>query len=295
METTFTTTVSMSQWGNQNQSQASVIISASENENGKLQMPCLLGDIVNMPPSQEKISYGDYYFSTVCVVGQIVNITETDNHELHYEITDQEDETINDQTVRGTIYPQARRGTYSVGDWMVAFAKIRSFDGILNLLTFATRPADLMDVQLHKAQARCAKFYYKDNAPEKSLSGVVSEYIGTVLTNEPLEGQVKTAATNTQQLGAALPSNVPKSLPARSQPNSIEVKGKSQVQSINGTRGKILEFFQKHHSDLPMNGYHLSDIKRELGNPSNFDNEIIFLLNEGVLFNTHDSFHFASI
>ncbi|KAI6213471.1 hypothetical protein M3Y94_00154500 [Aphelenchoides besseyi] len=189
-------------------------------------------------------------------------------------------ETINGQTVRGTIYPQARRGTYLVGDWMVAFAKMRSFDGVLNLLTFATRPADLMDVHLLKAQARCAEFYYKDDAPEKSLNGVVSEYVGTVLTNEPLEGQTKTAVKNMQQLNGVLPLNVSSSFPARSQPNVIEVVEKSQFKSMNGTRAKILEFFQKHRSNLLMDGYHMDDIKRELGNPTNFDNEIIFLLNE---------------
>ncbi|KAI6188925.1 Replication protein A 32 kDa subunit [Aphelenchoides besseyi] len=295
MDSSFVTTMGMSGWGDEQNSQANS--TTAQGDTDRLQMPCLIADLLNMSSSEEKISYGSYTFSTIRVVGQIVNITETENHELHYEITDPDDETVDGQTVRGTIYAQARTGSYSEGDWMVAFAKMRSFDGVLNLLTFAVRPADLADVRLLKAQARCAKFYYRDNAPEKILNGVVPEYIGTPLTNEPLGNQGKTEPMDTQQFGA--PFNIPNSFPTRPQLSAIntgaKVKDEANSGNFNGTRGQIVDFFQQHRNSMPKNGFHMEDVKRELGNPPNFDNDMYYLLNEGILFNTHDSTHFTMI
>ncbi|KAI6215736.1 hypothetical protein M3Y94_00419700 [Aphelenchoides besseyi] len=284
----------MSGWGDELNSQTTNNTTA-QSDTDRLQMPCLIADLLNMSPSEEKITYGNYSFPTIRVVGQIVNITEAENKELHYEITDPEDETVDGQTVRGTIYAQARKGTFEEGDWMVAFAKMRSFDGVLHLLTFAVRPADLTDVRMLKAEARCAKFYYKDNAPEKILNGVVPEYIGTPLTNEPMGNQGKNDLTDTQQFGA----NVPNSLPSRPQLTAIntgpKIKEEPKSGNFKGTREKIVEFFQQRRNSMPQNGFHMEDVKRELGNPPNFENDIHYLLNEGILFNTHDSSHFTMI
>ncbi|KAI6189259.1 hypothetical protein M3Y98_00443500 [Aphelenchoides besseyi] len=295
MDSTFVTTMGMSEWGDEQNSQAND--TAAQGENDRLQMPCLLIDLLNLPPSEEKISYGSYTFSTIRVVGQIVNITETENHELHYEITDPDDKSVDGRTVHGTIYAQARKGTYSEGDWMMAYAKLRSFDGALNLLTFAVRPADLADVALNKAQARCAKFYYRDDGPEKILHGVVPEYMGTPLTNEKLSSSVKSESANTPQFGA--PFNIPNSFPRPPQLTPINAapiaKNEQKSSSACGTRDRIKSYFKEHENSLPKDGFHMEDIKRELGNPANFENEIFYLLNEGVLFNTHDSNHFTMI
>ncbi|KAI6216119.1 hypothetical protein M3Y94_00465500 [Aphelenchoides besseyi] len=293
MESTFVTTMGMEGFSEDPNSDANITTPASEAD--RIPMPCLVADLLDMASTDEKITYGSYTFPRIRVVGKIVNITEAENKELHYEITDPDDESVAGRTVHGTIYLQARKGTFSKGDWMAAFATMRSFDGVLHLLTFAVRPVEMSEVEMYKAQARCARFYYKDNAPEKILNGVVPEYIGTPLTNEPMGDQSRNEPTNTQQFGASIPA----SFPNRSHLTPINIARAPQqepkVNNSKATRDRIHNYFKEHQSSRPTDGFHMEDIKRELGNPPDFENEIFYLVNEGVLFNTNDSNHFTML
>ncbi|KAI6224372.1 Replication protein A [Aphelenchoides fujianensis] len=251
-------------------------------------IPVLFCDLVNTPPSDDKFRIGNYTFQMLTVCGQLVAFENTGT-ELKFKIRDPEE--CGETCIDGQIFDPTKFDVeqFVEGQWVKVLGRLRAFGGHFHIMGYSMDTVEnAKELRLHKVESQLAKFYYMDNGPEKVAGPTVTDYVGTALTNDvvrkPLQPQFQDPNFN----AFANQSNAVNNLQGTQRMGGVKSEGDSR--GLTGIRKQIWDFIQANPSDA---GCHSEEVRRQIGNPPSFDQDLQWLANEGVIFNTVDENHFS--
>jgi len=283
------------QWDNENANSTATQVQGSTSSFDRVPLPVQINDILDCQTDDDKIQLGGYSFGTLRVCGRILSKNEQAK-ETQLEVCDpSETDTSKCDRLTIIVYQSAAKAVsdYNEGDTIVALGKIRKFDDIVSFIAFGiTVYGDQRLAETFKLEAKLAKIFYTANIPERIGQSVCEEFDATMFSNVPfVRGNAGNQANGPQTPGrqtANLNTNV-----SHGVKDSISYSDSNR--GLTGTKQKIFEFVRKASADGE-SGVHKNDILRNVGpNTPNFQSDLQYLVNEGVLYNTIDDDHFAAI
>jgi hypothetical protein len=272
----------------------------------RVPLPVQVNDVLRCQTDDDKVHLGGYAFGTLRVCGRILSKTEQDK-ETQLEICDPtEMDTDMCDRLPVIVYQSANKGSveYNENDIIVALGKIRKFDGLISFVAFGiTVQEDKSMTDIFKLEAQLAKYFYEKNVPERVGQGPCQDFEGTMFSNIPFVRGNQSSGAGI----AAVAGGAQQSTPYQynqyggNQSTSVTTSTKDSVsysdsnRGLSGLRQKIFEHVRSAASNGDA-GVNVNDILRAVGpNAPNFHNELQYLVNEGVLYNTIDDDHFAAI
>jgi hypothetical protein len=265
----------------------------------RVALPVTVATLNNLESTAEKIQYGNYSFSQVRVVAEVVSVSETESKETRYMVRDYGNE---DQTpfliVQYSGIDTSTAPPFIEGTIVHAIGKIRTFDGQSAILAF--KVLEVPDTHMHEVfpkEARVAELYFTKNVPDMYASGDMSNFVGTFLSPEPPQTNNR---TNTAALGTPsrnLPLNNYANAATLDGDNGASIYGSTQRpgKGSNPQQNKILQYFENHPSLSSDEGISAATIRAAIGGNARFDDDINELASNGVIYTTIDDNHFALV
>lgn len=243
----------------------------------KIPLPVTLKDAANCVTEDDKFHIGNYSFVNVRTCGRVESIEDSPSGERYVYLNDPTN--VDDIKFKVIIYDavQSKCEPYAEGDIVFVLGKIRVFDNEISMLVFNLQVVDtIKKVENLLTDAELAKFYYNNNIPDKVSNGVAVELNDTYFNNQPVIR--RNAAPGSQPHTTSTGFNGPPTTP-----NS---------RGLTGVKAKIHTIIQNSNDEA---GINIDDIRREVGNVPKFDDELQYLVNEGMIYTTIDENHYSAL
>lgn len=285
-------------WGAPNASfaglpEATQETSKKPSEHEKVTIPVTVSTLNAIEPGSEKVTFGEYSFTTARVIGIVNSVTENQT-DIQYFVTNRREETGTPFKIiqyfgveENTLHTSFIEGTA-----IEAIGKIRSFDDSTALVAYSVR--EVTDINIENEfdkLARVAELYYIKNVPELISSNNLSAFNGTILSVEAPPSNNRNNATS------GVSRNT---FTSASTANGGHVYNTTFSQAVgapsgnNAQQNKIIEYMMN-NGGTTETGCSLQELRTAVDNHPNFDNDMNELGSNGVVYSTCDDEHFALI
>uniref|UniRef100_A0A914V772 Replication protein A C-terminal domain-containing protein n=1 Tax=Plectus sambesii TaxID=2011161 RepID=A0A914V772_9BILA len=263
---------------------------AGSNNQDKVAVPVTIQDLCEIPRGDEKIIVGTQPFSTVRVVGEVVNVVRMGDQAIEYHIQDVD--TPGGPTFVVMVYrsatpsPSETEETFVEGSLLHVVGKVRSFDDRVIIMSFQTRALeDEKEYKAHKLEARLAHLYYEKTIAQKAASGALPPTFAETM----LRGSSDAA---TSKAAGGQPSVVQ---PYGGQQVFNEVVDNSKLRGLTGQRAKLFIYIQTHGPARDA-GVHKDELMKLPGlNKDSVQKDLDYLTSEGFIYSSTDDEHYQTI
>uniref|UniRef100_A0A7E4VAD1 RPA_C domain-containing protein n=1 Tax=Panagrellus redivivus TaxID=6233 RepID=A0A7E4VAD1_PANRE len=266
--------------------------SKKPNEHEKVTIPVTVATLNAIEPGSEKVTYGEYSFTTARVIGVINSVTENQT-DIAYYVTDRRDETGASFKIIQYfgVEETTPHTSFIEGTVIEAIGKIRSFDDTTTLVAYSVKEVTDSSVETEfEKLARVAELYYTKNVPELISTNNLSAFNGTILSADAPPSNNRNSA----------PGATGSTFTAASTANGGHVynttfsQGGGAVKGNNAQQNKIIEYMMN-NGGTTETGCSVQELRAAVGNNPNFDNDMNELGSNGVVYSTCDDEHFALI
>uniref|UniRef100_A0A915DII7 Replication protein A C-terminal domain-containing protein n=1 Tax=Ditylenchus dipsaci TaxID=166011 RepID=A0A915DII7_9BILA len=279
--------------------------SARSNMYEKIPMPASIESLLQIKGDEEKYKIDVYSFHTIKTMGKVAAVR-NDGGTTKYDLVDPEADDPSLHESFAVISYSGSDGTgkqedFEQGDILQAVGKLRFYNQMSNLVSFHNRKVESKEeVELFQLEAKVARHYYALNIPERSVQQLENMGIGLFSGLAPIrpEKAGQTPSMNTparSRIGGQMQTpntggKFENQQGARKLYQSPVVGNKSD---LAGQRSRIMEYIKM--NGHKSGGVSADEIKRACKVNDKFQDDINFLLGEGVVYNTMDDDHFAII
>ncbi|KAI6184179.1 RPA-C domain-containing protein [Aphelenchoides bicaudatus] len=263
---------------------------ASNGSFDRIPLPISIDDIMTYVNDEDKFQLGKFSFGTVRVCGRIISQEEKEK-ETHLVLCDPLEKNIDDCNKIAVIVYQTAQGLADLSEdnVVVALGKLRTFGGVRSVVAFGiyNQPDEGL-VGVFKLEAELAKRYYLNDIPSRySDDNYPPELDGTFLSNKLPE-----TGNKTQQLGN---TQVASQAYKFQDTKPSNLKAQFNDRGFTRTQQAIVNAITEGTKNAEQ-GLHVSEITGAIGMQlSEIENDLMHLVNEGVVYNTMDDFHYAAI
>uniref|UniRef100_A0A1I7ZGX3 RPA_C domain-containing protein n=1 Tax=Steinernema glaseri TaxID=37863 RepID=A0A1I7ZGX3_9BILA len=302
-------------WGEHNASQTtSAPAQTKQNALERLPACVTVADLAAIPEGEEHVSMGGLSFTTVRVAGTVSSVTATEDNgqSLEYVLKDSRDPSAEFTVINYVgLSPEAARGShqFSEGTKVHAVGKLRSFSGRLVIVAFQVRELEQEDeMECFELEAKIGRHFFEkylyEIQPGQDLSLYDNTMLSTHIRSRPGAAPSGGFGGAPTTPGPAQPSFFSKPTPTpatggpaakRPRPSGPETMTDAENKGLRGQRARIFQFIVD--NSQPEVGVYVGDVKRALGleiDPK-FDDDLAHLVDEGIIYSTHDDEHYAPI
>jgi hypothetical protein len=267
-----------------------------QNDYDRVALPVTVATLNNLQTTDEKITFGNYSFSTVRIIAEIVNtIDQTDGaNGVRYMIRDygNQDQSpftlIRYDGIDGNVNTAFIEGTI-----IHAVGKIRAFDSYIAVVAFKVEEVKEMGHRdVFPKEARVAELYFTKNVPERLQTGQMSDFVGTMLSPEAPPSNTRSLVPGAPVTPSRNTTMLPPTTPSAMNGSALYMQSQFAGKGANLQQNKILEFLMTKNKE---EGLSVQAIKAGIYGDHKFEADIADLAQNGAIYTTIDDNHYAAI
>ncbi|KAI1705840.1 CBR-RPA-2 protein [Ditylenchus destructor] len=293
----------------------------------KIHLPVTISNLCQIEEDRDKYKIGDYSFGTIRTVARVMRVTELPDT-ITYQCCDT-CEAEPDKTGVEDWFPIIRyfgvddtmkREVLDVGTVVLAFGKLRTFSSKASIVSFHVIKLDApeQEIAIFQKEAELAALYYGKRFPELQAQQLINSGVsmfsplaperkpfnaGDFAAQRGIGGSHNTGAMRTPSrttpsaMGARglqqpkTPSSAAAAGPGRPMFNTQSASKK--IAGLNAQQQKIYECIRECANSSE--GVSLDQIKKSCRISGDCLTDLNHLFAEGLIFNTVDDYHYASV
>ena len=268
------------------------------NDYDRVAIPVTVATLNNLQSNDEKIQFGNFSFSQVRVIGELVSVSETETKETHYMIRDVGNTDQQPFMVVQYFGIDGNASPFIEGTILHAIGKIRTFDNQSAILAFKVQEVTEPHMaEVFPKEARVAELFFTKNVPDLYGAGDIANFVGTFLSTEPPQSNTRSnapAALVTPSRKPAFNNFSDAGTPNDMNGSNIYGSTQRQGRGSNVQQNKILEYFARNDVSSE-EGHNMATIRNAINGNARFEEDINALAQNGVIYTTIDDNHYALV